>query len=244
MSIQNRSILTGAMLAAALTFSTFGRAASADDFELSDDPVHLDELAAYLQQHSNSLCWEMHRSHRQQPDFTTAYRAAKEIWSMSGAMRDSLRAGPIDANTITGDIVRMHELFMTVEKTTSKWGDGLRPAPTRAPGDTRTVVVTPGAGVDIDIPFIGGGVRVGTPRVVVSDQGPSVMDRRRFHPHARGSQRALARELAGVRTGIDYLLEDTGAQSNSSPPTPAPPEPAEGPELSPPLKISPPAPKK
>lgn len=223
--------------------------APAADNTLLDDPVHIDELAGYLQTVSNSLCWEMHRYHREQPDFTEAYRPAKEIWQMAGGLRDAMRTGPVDLELVQSRINRINDLMSNVEKVTERWGDGLKP--TAVPVEPR-VAVTPGAGVNLDIPFVGG-LRVGAPRVYVPDDAPPVLDRRRIHPNARGSKRALERELFGTRVAINYLMEDTGvampdetvrpAETLKQAPKPSPPEPA-GPALSAPVKITPPAAKR
>jgi hypothetical protein len=60
-------------------------AARAQEFQVLDDPAQIDELAGVVQKTSNSLCWEMHRYHREQPEFADAYRQAKEVWTMAGA---------------------------------------------------------------------------------------------------------------------------------------------------------------
>ena len=48
--------------------------------DVIDDPTQIDERATQLIQASNSLCWEMHRFHQQQPHYRESYRAAKELW--------------------------------------------------------------------------------------------------------------------------------------------------------------------
>jgi len=211
-------------------------APAADNAPL-EDPVHIDEMAAYLQTVSNSLCWEMHRFHREQPDFADAYRPAKEIWQIAGGLRDALRTGPVDMELIQSRVMKMNDLMATVEKLTERWGDGAKP--TSVPVEPRGVVVTPGAGVNVDIPFVGG-LRVGTPRVFVPDDAPPVLERRRVHPNAHGSRRALERELFGVRVALNYLMEDTGVAgpADTAKPIPKPPEPG-GPLLAPPVKITP-----
>lgn len=216
---------------------------------LLEDPVHIDELAAYLQTVSNSLCWEMHRFHRDQPEFSEAYRPAKEVWQIAGGLRDAIRTGPIDTQLVQSRIARMDELLTTVAQITERWGDGAKPQEVVA--ERRGVVVTPGAGVDLNLPFVGG-LRVGTPRVYVPDDAPPVLERRRIHPNARGSKRALERELFGVRTALNYLMEDTGVggplETVKPAPKPSPelnaPAAPSGPALAPPVKISPPAAKR
>ena len=59
--------------------------------DIIDDPVQIDEQAAQVVQTSNSLCWELHRYHQQNPDYPQAYRAAKQLWAQAGALRDALR---------------------------------------------------------------------------------------------------------------------------------------------------------
>lgn len=225
-------------------------AARGEDFRISDDPVHLDELAGSLLQVSNALCWEMHRYHRQQPDFSAAYRPAKEIWTMAGALRDGLRSGPVDDRDVVSQVAKMNELFATIEKTCAGWGDGIRSANPAEPVEERAVVV-PGSGVDVDIPLLfGGGIRVGrSPRMVVAEPAVPAVPRRAFHPNARGSKRSLERELASVRTALGYLTEDSGAvppnadSSAPNPPRPMPPDTNadknSGPALAPPTKIVP-----
>jgi hypothetical protein len=216
----------------------------ADDFQVLDDPAQLDEMTAAVQRTSNSLCWEMHRFHRQQPGFPEAYRQAKEVWSMAGTLRDALRGNTIDPATLNDQVARMNDALTQVERSTAGWGDGVRPPIT--PVDERPVVVTPGR-VNVDIPLLfGGGISVGSPsRVVVTEPDPNTLPRRRFHPNAHGSRRALERELASARTAMNYLLEDTGIGSGppaSTPPAPKPMPPDEttsGPQLAPPTKISP-----
>lgn len=240
---KRRAILVlAAMLASGL--ANFGTS-RAGEFRLLDDPAHLDELAASLQQLSNSLCWEMHRFHREKPDFSEAYRPAKEIWTMAGALRDALRAGPVDDRDVVDQVRKMNELFATVEKKCAAWGDGVRPATPSGPVEERTVVV-PGSGVDVDIPLLfGGGIRVGrSPRMVVTEPVSPALPRRAFHPNARGSRRALEREVAGVRTALNYLMEDAGvippeSTNSPAPPRPMPPDTNAGPALSPPTKIVP-----
>lgn len=221
--------------------------ARGQEIRITDDPAHIDELAGSLQQLSNALCWEMHRFHKEKSDFNEAYRPAKELWSMTGALRDAVRAGPADDRDVVRQLTKMSELFGVVERTCAGWGDGVRPATMPAsPSEERTVVV-PGTGVDVEIPLLFGGIRVGrSPRTVVSEQTTTAAlpPRRAFHPHARGSRRALQRELARVRTALNYLLEDAGlatvdASGSSVPPRPMPPDTGIGPILLPPTKVVP-----
>jgi hypothetical protein len=216
--------------------------------DVVDDPLQIDERAAQLLQTSNSLCWEMHRYHQQQPDFRSSYRAAKEIWSRAGELRDAVRAGPVETEVLAQQLTQMNETFVQLEKSLAKWGDGDRsPAPPNEGRGPRTVE-TPGA--EIDLPLIG--VRLGGPRYVVADDGPPPLERRRLHPNSRGSQRSLERELASVKVSLSYLLEDAGVpveptRPQTGPgaatgPVPQPPQP--GPELGEPEKIVPPSAKK
>jgi len=188
--------------------------------DIVDDPAQVDERAAQLVQASNSLCWEMHRFHQQQVDYRQAYRSAKEIWSRAGELRNAIRSGPVETEVLTRQVTEFNEIFTQVEKTVSTWGAGDRSlvGPNGGPG--RQTVVNQGA--EIDLPFIG--FRVGGPQVVVTEDGPPQLARRRLHPNSRGSQRSLERELAAARVAMNYLLEDVGVtdQPNStSPRTPA-----------------------
>jgi len=228
-----------------------------------DDPAHLDELAASLQQKSNTLCWELHRYHQQQPDFKDAYRNAKELWSLSGKYREALRAS--DAPALNDNVARMVDLFNRVQTTVNGWGDGvIQSTPTPTPPQEERVVVVPGSGMNVNIPLLfGGGIQVGrSPQVVVTEPKQPEFRMRRPHAHARGSKRSLERELLTTQLALQYLAEDTGFNPANSPgaapgagiappaaddPQPNPSEPVPnvssattGPKLSPPLRISPP----
>ena len=212
--------------------------------DIIDDPMQIDERATQLIQTSNSLCWEMHRFHQQQPDYRQSYRAAKEIWSRTGELRDALRAGPVESEVLIRQMTELNDIFTQVEKSLSKWGDGDRSlvAPNGGPG-LRTIV-TPGA--EVDIPFVGG-FRVGSPRVVVTDDGPPQLERRRLHPNSHGSKRCLERELAAVKVAIGYMLEDAGVTTDTNLPadnSAVPQPPAPGTILGDPQKIAPPTTKK
>ncbi|MFN0053304.1 MAG: hypothetical protein ACKV0T_14065 [Planctomycetales bacterium] len=200
--------------------------------DIIDDPMQIDERAAQLLLTSNSLCWEMHRYHQQQPEYRQAYRQAKEIWSRSGELRDALRAGPIETEVLTLRMTEMNDLFSQLEKTVTKWGNGDRSSIDRNAGVEQRTIVTPGA--EIEIPIIG--LRVGGPQVVVTDEGPPQLERRRLHPNSRGSKRSLQRELFGTKVALRYLLEDSGVAAELTPPEPGA-ENASGPEPSP---LSPP----
>ena len=224
-------------------------AGPASAVDIIDDPLQIDERAAQLVQASNSLCWEMHRFHQQQPDYRQSYRAAKEIWSRAGEMRSALRAGPVETEVLLRQATEMNEIFAQVEKTLATWGPGDRSSVPPNGGPGQRTIVTPGA--EIDIPFVGG-FRVGDPQVVVTDDGPPQLQRRRLHPNSRGSKRSLERELAAVKLALNYLQEDATAttQPNSPAPgappatTPVPAPPAPESTLGDPQKIAPPATKK
>ncbi len=174
--------------------------------DVLDDPVQIDERAAQLVQTSNSLCWELSRYHQQQPNYAETYRAAKEIWSQAGQMREALRNGPMETEALQQQLTEIQALFAQVDSTASKWGSGDRSLVASNPAPTQRVVERPG--VDVEIPFIG--VRVGGPQVVVTDAIPSQLERKRLHPNSHGSKRSLERELAAVKMSLGYFLEDAG----------------------------------
>src|SRR5437588_7362293 len=76
--------------------------------DIIDDPMQIDERAAQLGQTANSLCWEMHRYHQQQPDYRHSYRAAKELWSRAGELQEALRAGPVETAVLNRQITEMN----------------------------------------------------------------------------------------------------------------------------------------
>jgi hypothetical protein len=213
--------------------------------DIVDDPLQIDERAAQVLNASNILCWEMHRYHGQQPDYRASYRAAKEIWSRAGELRDALRAGPVETETLVQQMAQMNETFAQLEKSLSKWGDGDRSLTPLNDGRGPRTVVTPG--VEVDVPFVG--IRLGRPRYVVTDDGSPQLQRRRLHPNSRGSQRSLERELAATKVALSYLLEDAGVSIEPTPsqpgagaatsPVPEPPQP--GSTLGDPEKIVPPS---
>ena len=211
--------------------------------DIIDDPMQIDERATQLIQTSNLLCWEMHRYHQQQPNYRESYRAAKELWSQAGQLRDALRASPVETEVLMRRCTEMNEIFAQLENTVSKWGPGDTSLAAAGPGP-RTVV---NPGVVVDIPFVG--VRVGGSQVVVDDGSPQ-LDRRRIHQNARGSKRSLEREMAAVKVALSYLLEDAGVTPNAPPagsPTlasPVPQAPAPAPGLGDPQEVVPPSPKK
>jgi hypothetical protein len=163
--------------------------------EIIDDPIQIDERAAEIVQTSNSLCWEMHRYHRQNPDFPQAYKAAKQLWSQASALRDALRAGPMESDSLTPQVAQMNENLTQIENSLANWGDGDRSQVPLNNGSTPRTVLTPGVGVNV--PFVG--VHVGAPRYVVTDDGPPTLQRRRLHPNSRASKKSLEREIAAVR---------------------------------------------
>ena len=183
--------------------------------DIIDDPMQIDERAGQIIQTSNALCWEMHKFHQQQPDYRQSYRAAKEIWSRAGELRDALRAGPVETQVLMRQMTELNEIFTQVEKSLSQWGDGDRSLVSRNGGPGQRTVVTDGA--EVDIPFVGG-IRVGRPRVVVTDDGPPQFERRRLHPNSHGSKRSLERELAALQVALSYMLEDAGVTDQSNAP--------------------------
>jgi hypothetical protein len=194
--------------------------------DIVDDPVQMDDLLMQVVQKTNSLCWEMHRYHQHQPGFAQQYRAAKEIWSKAAQLRDALAAGPVETSVMIQQANEMNEMFAQLEKSLSQWGPGDQSS-LGTVAEPRTVV-RPGVGVDL--PFIG--VRVGSPAVVVNDDGPVMLQRLRVHPNARGSKRSLERELAAAKVAIGYLVEDASVTSQPGGPSPAPAQSA-GPTLAP-----------
>jgi hypothetical protein len=198
--------------------------------DILDDPQQVDERAAQIVQTSNSLCWEMHRYHRQQPDYPQAYRTAKDIWSRAGELRDALRAGPVETEVLMQQVAQMNDSFKRLEQSLSKWGDGDRSSVPMNGGPGTRTIVTPG--VSVDLPFIG---VVGSPRVAVidDDDGPPALMRRRMHPNSHGSKRSLERELAAVKVAVSYLVEDAGVSGQPLPPAPGTASPA-GPVPNPP----------
>jgi hypothetical protein len=222
--------------------------------DILDDPMQIDERAAQIVQTSNSLCWEMHRYHRQQPDYAQAYRTAKDIWSRAGEIRNALQAGPVETEAVMQQTAQMNESFKRLEQMLSKWGDGDRSSIPMNGGPGPRTVVTPG--VSVDLPFIG---VVGSPRVAVVDDDdvPPALARRRMHPNSHGSKRSLERELAAVKVAVGYLLEDAGVSGQPLPPAPgvvSPPAPgpvpnppdtdSASPALGDPVKIGPKSAKK
>jgi hypothetical protein len=125
----------------------------------------------------------MHRYHGQQPDYRASYRAAKEIWSRAGELRDALRAGPVETETLVQQMAQMNETFAQLDKSLSKWGDGDRSLTPLNDGRGPRTVVTPG--VEVDVPFVGG--PVGSPHIV-TDDGPA-LERLKLHPNSPGSRR-------------------------------------------------------
>jgi hypothetical protein len=187
--------------------------------DIIDDPIQIDERTADVVQTSNSLCWEMHRYHRQNPDYGQAYRTAKQLWSQAGELRAALRAGPVETESLVQQVAQMNENLAQVERTMSKWGDGDRSLAPLNSGPGMRTVVTPG--VSVNIPFVG--VQVGGPRYVVTEDGTPALERRRLHPNSRGSKKSLERELAAVRVAVNYLMEDSGGSIEANPPAPGNP---------------------
>jgi len=194
------------MSATATVLMTLSMAATGFAVEIIDDPAHIDERAAQLVQASNSLCWEMHRYHQQQPDYRESYRSMKDIWARAGQLRDALRAGPVETEVLAQQMTELNDIFAQVEATLSKWGPGDRSIESSSSEPVRRTVVAPG--IEIDIPFIGV-LDVGRPQVFVVEDRPQQIRRRRPHPNSHGSQRSLERELDSVKVALSYLLEDT-----------------------------------
>lgn len=175
--------------------------------DIIDDPTQIDERATQLIQTSNSLCWEMHRFHQQQPGYRESYRSAKELWSQAGQLQEAIRSGPVETELLVGQITVMNDLFTRVKTTLSQWESGDRSLIAVGSEPVQRTVVTPG--VAVEIPFIG--LRVGGgPEVVVTTEGSSQIERKRLHPNSRGSKRSLERELAAVEVALNYLSEDAG----------------------------------
>ena len=186
--------------------------------DVIDDPTQIDERATQVVQTTNSLCWEMHRFHQQQPGYRESYRAAKEIWSRAGQMQEALRLGPVETGTVLEQITAMNELLSKVKGTLSQWENGDRTLiPENGPPVLRTVV-TPGVGVDI--PFIGLRVGGGGQEVVVAEEGPPQNERKRLHPNSHGSKRSLEREFAAVDVALRDLSEDANLTSQPNPAAP------------------------
>jgi hypothetical protein len=205
--------------------------------DIVDDPVQIDEQAAQVVQTSNSLCWEIHRYHQQNPDYPQAYRAAKQLWAQAGALRDALRAAPVESAGLMEQVAQMNENLMLVERTLERWGEGDRSqVPVAGPPGSRTVMVDRGVGVNL--PLLG--VHVGgRPRYVVTDDGPPVLARQRLHPNSHGSRKSLERELAAARVAMNYLMEDAGVSidPNAAPPARSPA--GKGPVPNPPVPSPP-----
>jgi hypothetical protein len=207
-----KAVIGTASLLAALML-----AQTAFALDIVDDAVQIDEQAAQVLQTSNSLCWEIHRYHQQNPDYPQAYHAAKQLWAQAGALRDALRAGPVETAGLMEQVAQMNENLTLVERSLERWGDGDRAqVPLAGAPGSRTVMVDRGVGVNL--PLLG--VHVGRPRYVVTDDGPPVLARQRLHPNSHGSKKSLERELAAARTAMNYLMEDAGVSidPNAAPP--------------------------
>jgi hypothetical protein len=207
--------LMGGMLAI-LIFSSTARAV-----DIIDDAVQIDERAAQVVQASNSLCWEMYRYHQQNPDYAQAYRTAKLVWTQAGMIRDALRDGPVETEALIQQVAQINENLTQVEKTLERWGDGDRSQVPLAgvPGSGAVLV---DQGVSVNLPLLG--VHVGRPRYVITEDGVPVLARQRLHANSHGSKRSLERELAAVRTAVNYLMEDAGVSVAPNPPAPGNPD--------------------
>jgi hypothetical protein len=227
----------------------FGVARTGLAVDILDDAVQMDDRVAHVVQASNGLCWEMYRYHQQNPEYTPAYRAAKQLWSRAGGLREALRSGPVETEAFVQEVAQINELFGQVEKSVSEWRDGdrsslLAPGGRNGNSDKGAVAVDPG--VSVNLPLIGG-VQLGRPKVVMTEDGQATLERRRLHPNSRGSKRSMERELAALKVAVTYLLEDSGV-SAAAPHAPAVkgpvPNPPDESKLGEPQKISPPSAKK
>src|SRR5436190_1096093 len=180
------------VLTVGLVLSSWGLAQTALSVEILDDPVQIDEQAAQVVQSSNSLCWEMHRYHQQQPDYQQTYRMAKDYWRQAVALSDALQNGPVETEALQQQLGQMKDLFVRLDQSLSKWGDGDRSSLSLTGRPTTRTVVT--NGVTVDLPFVG--IQVGSPQVEFVEDGPPTLQRRRLHPNSRGSRRSLEREVA------------------------------------------------
>lgn len=252
MQTRGYGIRVGAAMLAGL-LAVLGLAQTGFAVDILDDAVQMDDRVAQVVQTSNSLCWEMYRFHQRNPDYAQGYRAAKQLWSRAGAVRDALRAGPVETEAFVQEVAQINELFAQIEKSVSQWGDGDRSAllpngrPSDGPGQKSTVV---DPGVSVNLPIFGG-VQLGRPKVVMTDDGQASLERRRLHPNSRGSKRSLERELAALKVAVNYLLEDSGASGSANSSTPGNtatkgpvPNPPDENELGEPQKIVPPSAKK
>jgi len=228
--MQTRRNRTNAVTAAGSLLAALMLAQTAFAVDIVDDPVQIDEQAAQVVQTSNSLCWEIHRYHQQNPDYSQAYRAAKQLWARAGALRDALRAGPLETAAVMEQVAQMNENLTLVERSLERWGDGDRShVPLAGAPGSRAVMVDRGVGVNL--PLLG--VHVGRPRYVVTDDGPPVLARQRLHPNSHGSKKSLERELAAVRVAMNYLMEDAGVSIEPTAAAPASPA-GKGPAPNPP----------
>lgn len=199
--------------------------------DVVDDQVQIDERVTQLMQTTNSLCWEIHNYHQQQPEFKASYQILKDIWEKSRQLQEALRTGVVETEMLNGQLLEISDSFAGVQRTLSTWQDGDRTSVASVAEPTLRTVVSPG--VNVDIPFIG--LRVGGPDVVVTEQQTPVIQRKRLHPNSRGSKRSLEREIAAARVAMSYLLEDAGiagqtdwAETGDRPasaPAPQPPTP-------------------
>ena len=205
-------------LSAVLCWGTATQSASAT--EILDDTSHFTELTNSAMQTANTLCWELHRYHQQQPDFPVLYRDAKEVWTQASTLQNALQNGPVDAAVAKQQIGRMTSLLVNIEKGTAKWGDGVRPVPA---GDVvrRNVVVQRG-GYGVNVPYFG--FRLAAPRVAVAEEVvvPAPANRNAIHPNGRGSRRSLDREIFAVKTALANLSEDIAIPAVTSGTTPVP----------------------
>jgi hypothetical protein len=147
----------------------------------------------------------------------------------------------METEALQQQTVEMNQTFAQVEKALSKWGPGDRSLVSKTSGPTLHEVVAPGVGVDL--PLLG--IHVGRPNVIVTEDGPPQLERRRLHANSHGSKRSLERELAAVKVAVNYLSEDAGVATEAQSPgstvsdarkVPLPPTPAPNSELVQPRK--------
>ena len=84
---------------------------------------HLDELALDVQRKANELCWEMYLYHRHQADFRETYKAAREMWSLTGHIHELLHRDPAPLGHVVKDMLELEQLFQLIEKDVADWNE-------------------------------------------------------------------------------------------------------------------------